>query len=525
MLTETLASRATDPTPAAPAGDMRPHAVLIGSGFGGLAAAVRLGARGYRVTVLEKQDRAGGRAMVFRQDGFVFDAGPTIITAPFLLEELWALCGRKMADDVTLVPLDPFYRLMFADGSHMDCNGDTAAMESEVNRLSPADLSGYRRFMAKSRAIYEYGFEKLGFMPFGSLWDMARTIPKMAMLRADQSVHGLVSRMVKDERLRIALSFHPLFIGGSPFSATAIYCLVSHLEKKYGVHFAVGGTGELVRGLVSLLKGQGSHLRLNAEVAEITVSGGAANGVVLANGETIKAEIVVSNADMGWTYRTLLAKAPRKRWSDRKITRTRHSMSVFVWYFGTNRRYENVPHHTILLGPRYRELIKDIFTRKILAEDFSLYLHRPTATDPAMAPEGCDGFYVLSPVPHLGSGTDWNEMAEPYRKRIQQHLEERLLPGLGEAIVSSRVITPLHFRDELLSTHGAAFGIEPLMTQSAYFRPHNRSEDIRNLFLVGAGTHPGAGVPGVITSAKILDKVVPHASQFHASQFHANQSR
>jgi phytoene desaturase len=351
-------------------------------------------------------------------------------------------------------------------------------------------------------------------MPFGNIWDMVKTLPKMAMLRADRSVHGLVASMFKDERLRIAFSFHPLFIGGNPFSSTAIYCLVSHLEKLYGVHFAMGGTGELVRGMVSLMQGQGSTLRLNAEVGEILVADGTAKGVKLQSGEMIYADIVVSNADMGWTYSKLLAKAPRRRWTDRKIARTHHSMSCFVWYFGTNRRYEDVPHHTILLGPRYKDLLRDIFKRKVLAEDFSLYLHRPTASDPSMAPEGGDAFYVLSPVPHLASGTDWAQMAETYRRKIEAALEERLLPGLKDAVVSSRMMTPQDFQDRLLSTHGAAFGIEPVMTQSAYFRPHNRSEDVKNLFLVGAGTHPGAGVPGVITSAKILEQVIPHVSAF-----------
>jgi len=335
----------------------------------------------------------------------------------------------------------------------------------------------------------------------------------MARLRADRSVHGLAARHVADERLRMALSFHPLFIGGNPFSATAIYALVLHLERKFGVHFAHGGTGALVSGLVDLLEGQGSTIRYGAQVAEITVERGAATGVRLDDGEAVAADIVVSNADAAYTYGTLLRSHTRKRWSDRKLARARYSMSLVVWYFGTNRLYEDVLHHTILFGPRYRGLIDDIFDKKTLGEDFSLYLHRPTASDPGLAPAGCEAFYVLVPVPNLQGETDWTSAAEPFRARIQQRLEETLLPGLSDSLVTSRLMTPLDFRDELLSVHGAAFGLEPRLLQSAWFRPHNLSEEVERLYLVGAGTHPGAGLPGVLSSAKILDTVVPHATE------------
>jgi phytoene desaturase len=489
-----------------------PHAVVIGSGFGGLAAAIRLGARGYRVTVLERLDQAGGRAAVFRQDGFTFDAGPTIITAPFLFEELWQLCGRTLADDVELRALDLFYRILFDDGTRFDCRADPDAMRREVLRLAPGDATGYERFMRHSEEIFRIGFEQLGDVPFNSLADMASVAPDLLRLGGLRSVYGAVSKYVRHPHLRFALSFHPLFVGGNPFSTTSIYCLISFLERRWGVHFAMGGTGALVRGLVGLIQGQGGRIRYEAEVEEIVVAGGRATGVRLASGETVAADIVVSNADTAWTYQKLLAKTGRKRWSDRKLAGSRHSMSLFVWYFGTNRRYDDVPHHTILLGPRYRELIRDIFERKILAEDFSLYLHRPTATDPSLAPPGCDAFYVLSPVPHLDSGTDWARQAEPYRRAIERRLSETLLPGLDRTVVSSRLFTPQDFRDRLLSVKGAAFGFEPVLTQSAWFRPHNRSEDVDRLYLVGAGTHPGAGVPGVLSSARILDTVVPHAS-------------
>jgi phytoene desaturase len=487
----------------------RPHAIVIGSGFGGLAAAIRLGARGYRVTVLERLEQAGGRAAVFRQDGFVFDAGPTIITAPFLFEELWTLCGRKMSDDVTLKALDLFYRIMFDDGGHLDCMADAEAMRREVARIAPDDLEGYARFMRHSEAIFRIGFEKLGHVPFGSLTDMLKVAPDLARLRGDRSVHATVAKYVRHPYLRFALSFHPLFVGGNPFTTTSIYCLIAFLERHWGVHFAMGGTGRLVSGLVGLIAGQGNAIRYHSEVSEITVVNGRATGVRLASGETLAADVVVSNADAAWTYQKLLAKAPRKRWTDARLDDARHSMSLFVWYFGTAKKYPAVPHHTILLGPRYRELITDIFERKLLAEDFSLYLHRPTATDPSLAPDGCDAFYVLSPVPHLDSGVDWTARAEQYRRAIAARLSQSLLPGLQEQIVTSRVFTPQDFRDRLLSVKGAAFGLEPVLTQSAWFRPHNRSEDVERLYLVGSGTHPGAGVPGVLSAARILDRVVP----------------
>ncbi len=503
--------------PAAPAlrgVDRRPHAAVIGSGFGGLAAAVRLGARGYRVTVLEKRDQLGGRAGVHRQDGFTFDAGPTIVTAPFLFEELWQLCGRRLADDVELRPVSPFYAIRFADGETFRYTGDPAAMRAEVARFAPGDVDGYGRFMAASEAIFRVGFEKLGDVPFSSWWDMARIIPAMARLRSHRSVHGLVSSFIKDERLRTVFSFHPLLIGGNPFTASSIYCLIAFLERRWGVHFAMGGTGRLVSGLAGLIEGQGGTLRTGAGVAEILVEGGRATGVALASGERVAADIVVSNADSASTYRRLLAPEHRRRWSNRRLARSRYSMGLFVWYFGTNRRYEDVEHHTILLGPRYRELLADIFGAKVLADDFSLYLHRPTATDPTLAPPDCDAFYVLSPVPHLGSGTDWSRQAEPYRRAIARLLGETLLPGLEANVVSSRVTTPQDFHDDLSSENGAAFGLEPVLWQSAWFRPHNRSEEVGNLFLVGAGTHPGAGLPGVLSSARILDRVVPEVHAF-----------
>jgi len=492
----------------------RPRAAVIGSGFGGLAAAVRLGARGYRVTVLEKLNAPGGRASVFRQDGFTFDAGPTIVTAPFLFEQLWALAGRRMRDDVELRAISPFYQIRFHDGEVFNASGDESAMRAEVARFNPSDVAGFERFMRRSEDICRVGFEQLGDAPFSSIGDMARIAGDFVRLEGHRSVYGLVSKYIRDERLRTVFSFHPLLIGGSPFRASAIYCLIPFLEKRWGVHFPLGGTGSLVKGLVDLIRSQGGELRCGEEVESILVEHGVAVGVALASGESIHTNIVVSDADSAWTYRRLVPAVWRKRWTDHKIDRARYSMGLFVWYFGVDRRYEDVAHHTILLGPRYRELLRDIFDRKRLASDFSLYLHRPTATDPSLAPRGCDAFYVLSPVPNLDGGQNWGAEAEPYRKSIERALEASILPGLSQVIVTSRVSTPLDFESRLNAYRGAGFGLEPILTQSAWFRPHNASEDVRNLFLVGAGTHPGAGLPGVLSSARVLDKVVPHASVF-----------
>lgn len=505
----------TASTPAAPPGAIphrAPHAVVIGSGFGGLAAAVRLGARGYRVTVFEKLDAPGGRAYVFRQDGFTFDAGPTIVTAPFLFEELWRLCGRRLADDLELRALPHFYRIRFDDGEVFDYSGDPAAMRAEVARLSPGDVDGFERFMAVSQEIYATGFEQLGDVPFSSWTDMARVLPKLVRLAGHRSVHSLVARYIKHPKLRIVFSFHPLLIGGNPFRASSVYALIAFLERRWGIHFAMGGTGRLVAGLVGLIERQGGTVNCGQEVAAITLKGRVATGVRLASGAEIPADIVVSNADTAWTYRYLLPPGAARRWAERRLERARYSMGLFVWYFGTARRYPQVPHHTLVLGPRYRELLADIFERKVLAPDFSLYLHRPTATDPSLAPAGCDAFYVLSPVPNLESGTDWSRQAEPYRRAIARRLSETLLPDLESRIVTSRTMTPKDFETRLLSYRGAGFGLEPVLSQSAWFRPHNRSEDIERLYMVGAGTHPGAGLPGVLSSAKILDRVVPHAS-------------
>jgi len=458
-----------------------PKAIVIGSGFGGLAAAIRLSCKGYDVQVLEKLDAPGGRAYVHRQDGFTFDGGPTIITAPQLLEELWTLCGKRMADDITLKPMEPFYRIRFDDGSWFDYSGDEATMRREVERFCPADLPGFDRFIAAADQACKLGFEDLGGMPFNSFSDLLAALPSMVKMMAWESLYTLVSRHISDPKLRIVFSFHPLLIGGNPFAVTRVYSLINTLERRWGVHWAMGGTGALVMGLVNLLSERGVTVRCNAPVTRINVEQGRARSVTLENGEQLDADIVVSNGDPAWTYRYLIDAKHRRHWTDRKVARGKYSMSLFVWYFGTNRRYHDVPHHMIMLGPRYRELLDDIFKHHHLSDDYSLYLHRPSASDPSLAPDGCDAFYVLAPVPHLGSGTDWSHDAERFRQSIQRHLENTVMPDLGQHVVTSKLMTPQDFQDRLWSYQGAAFGLEPILLQSAWFRPHNRSEDVEGL--------------------------------------------
>ena len=487
----------------------KPSAIVIGSGFGGLAAAIRLSCKGYHVQVLEKLNAPGGRASVHKQDGFTFDAGPTIITAPYLLEELWTLCGRTFTHDITLKAMEPFYRIRFDDGTWFDYSGNDKTMRAEIARFASDDLAGYDRFMVEANMAHKLGFEDLGGVTFDTIWDLLAAVPNMVRMRAWRSIYALVAKHIQNPKLRMVFSFHPLLIGGNPFSVTSVYSLINTLERRFGVHWAMGGTGALIKGLVKLLEERGAQVRCDAPVTRILIENGRAVGVELENGEQLKSDIVVSNADTAWTYKNLVDKKYRNHWTDRKIANGKYSMSLFVWYFGTKKQYHDVPHHMIMLGPRYRELLTDIFKRHKLADDFSLYLHRPSASDPSVAPAGCDAFYVLAPVPHLGSGTDWSTQAEPFRQSIQDLLEKTVMPGLGAEVISQKLMTPQDFKDWLWSYQGAAFGLEPLLLQSAWFRPHNRSEDVPGLYMVGAGTHPGAGVPGVLMSAKTLEKVIP----------------
>ena len=492
---------------------MNRRAVVVGAGFGGLAAAIRLRVRGYRVTVVEALDQPGGRARVFRRDGFTFDAGPTVITAPHLIAELFQLAGRDPRDYYTLVPVDPFYRILFHDGGQLDYVGDEERLLAQIATFDRRDVDGYRRMARAAERIFDVGFTQLADQPFDSPWDMARVVPQMLRLQSWRSVHSLVASYIKDERLRQAFTFEPLLVGGDPFRTSSIYLLIHWLERKWGVHFAMGGTTSIISALVRLLREMDVELRLGCPVEEIETRNGRVTGVRLWNNERIAADTVVANADPSWVYSRMLPGEPQAKSS---AARVRQSMSLFVGYFGARRQYPEIAHHTILLGPRYRELLRDIFERRVLARDFSLYLHAPTRTDASLAPAGCEAFYVLSPVPNNKSGIDWKQVGPAYFESIMESVEQRLLPGLRESLATSFTMTPQDFAESLRSVDGAAFGPEPVLTQSAYFRYHNRA-GVGGLYFVGAGTHPGAGVPGVLSSAKVLERVLPSVSPRPAS--------
>jgi phytoene desaturase len=479
------------------------RAVVIGAGFGGLALAIRLQASGIQTTLLEKRDKPGGRAYVYQTQGFVFDAGPTVITDPSCIEELFAAAGKRMADYVEMLPVAPFYRLCWEDGSHFDYANDQEALDRQIHARNPADVEGYRRFLAYSKAVFAEGYLKLGAVPFLSFRDMIAAGPQLARLQAWRSVYGMVARFIQDEQLRQAFSFHSLLVGGNPFATSSIYTLIHALEREWGVWFPRGGTGALVRALVRLFEDIGGRIELNAAVARIDVDGGLASGVRLEDGRLFAADAVASNADVVHTYAKLLGQHPRGASQGAALAKKKFSNSLFVLYFGLDQHHSQLRHHTVCFGPRYRELIRDIFKGQTLAEDFSLYLHAPCVTDPSLAPPGCGSHYVLAPVPHLGNAPiDWDTEGPKYRDRIFDYLERRYMPGLRSQLVTSRIFTPLDFRDQLNAHLGSAFSLEPLLTQSAWFRPHNRDAELANLYLVGAGTHPGAGVPGVIGSAK-----------------------
>ena len=493
-------------------------AVIIGSGFGGLATGIRLQAKGYKTKIFERLDQPGGRASVFKQDGFTFDAGPTIVTAPFLLEELWELAGKKFSNAVDLRRMDPFYRIRFDDGSYFDYSGDHEKMKGEIAKIAPDEVSAYDSFMHEAEKCYSLGYEQLGNFPYNSVKDLFDSVPSMIKMRAWQSIYQMVSKFFMNDKLRRVFSFHPLLIGGNPMAVTCVYSLIAALERKYGVHSAMGGTTSIISEMVKLFEQLGGELVLNSQVSKINIENRKVLGLTLQNGTVVDSEIVISNADTAWTYQNLIDGEHRKTWTNKKLSQSKYSMSLYVWYFGTKKKYDDVLHHTILLGPKNKSLLKNIFKLKSLSKEFSLYLHRPTATDPSLAPEGCDSFYVLSPVPNLEGNIDWTCIVENYKSSILEYLEGSILPGLGKHIISERQMTPYDFRDRYLAYNGAAFGMEPVLTQSAWFRPHNKSEDIEGLFFVGAGTHPGAGIPGVLTSAKLLDQVIPKPEKVTAEQ-------
>jgi phytoene desaturase len=500
--------------PEAPAADggrvTGKRAAVIGSGFGGLAVAIRLQTAGFQTTLFEANDQPGGRASVLSEAGFTFDAGPTVITAPHCLEELFREAGRSMSDYVELLPVTPFYRLIWDDGDSFDYTGDAASMRAAIGKRNPRDVAGYERFVAYAKRVFEKGYLELAATPFLRFSDMVRVAPQLARLRADRSVYSTVSRFVQDEHLRQALSFHTLLVGGNPFETSAIYTLIHYLEREWGVFFPRGGTSALVRALVKLFNELGGVLALSTPVEGVRVL---RNGVTQHEVRSPRGaelfDLVVSNADLHHTYKQLFAEEPAAQRTTRRLEALDWSMGLFVLYFGTNRSYrDSVAHHTVLFGPRYRALLDEIFHGSALPDDFSLYLHAPTVTDASLAPAGCDSFYVLSPVPHLGHAPlPWSELAPVYADRILAALEV-LLPDLRKHVVVQRYRTPETFRDEWNAYQGSAFSCAPKLTQSAWFRPHNRDPHIPGLYLVGAGTHPGAGVPGVVNSAKATARII-----------------
>ncbi len=487
---------------------MTKKVIVIGSGFGGLAAALRLKSKGFEVAIFEKHPDLGGRARVFKKGNFVFDAGPTVITAPYLLEELFKLFKKDIKNYVNIIPLKLWYRFVFNDGYSFDYSGDDKEMEKQIIDLSPKDLIGYRRLLKFTSKIFDKGFTELSDKPFNNFLFMSKQIPSLLKLKSYKSVYSLVSNFVESEKLRRVLSMHPLLVGGNPFSTTSIYTLILFLEKKWGIHYALGGTGKIVEALETLMNEEGIKIYKRSNVDEIIIQDNKVSGIK-SNGEIHNCDYVVCNSDPPNTYNNLIKNKKNYNFLfNLKMKRMNYSMGLFVYYFGTKKKYENVAHHTICFGKSYKEHLKKIFNKKVLSEDISFYLHRPSATDPSMAPKNHDAFYVLVPVPNNLSKINWKNEGEKFKNLVINKMSESILPKLKDNIVEDFYLTPDYFEKELSTLHGSGFSIQPKFSQSAFFRFHNRSEVIKNLFFVGAGTHPGAGVPGVLSSAKVLDKVL-----------------
>jgi len=501
--------------PHIPVRDGAHHAVVIGSGFGGIASALRLRARGMRVTLVDRLPELGGRARTFRRDGFVFDAGPTVITAPYLLMELFELFGERLEDAVDLRPIWPWYRVAWDDGQTFDYGGGPEQMCAEIARLSPRDQDGYMRMLRRAESIYKVGYERLGDHPFDRASDMVRAVPHMIRLGARRSMYSFVARHIKNERLRQVFTFQPLLVGGNPFTTSCIYALIQPLEQRFGVHYAMGGTSALIRALGGLLDRAGVDVVLGDDVERVGTQGDAVRGVTLGSGRTIDADLVVSNADPVTLYTKMLPDRGPHGPTSRRAASMKLSMGLFVSYFGTSTQYPDLAHHTILLSDRYKSLLSDVFDRGVVPHDPSLYVHAPTRTDPSMAPEGHECFYALAPVPHLGHNDAWSDdERERFHDLVLDRIEARLAPGLRDAMATRFCVTPRYFRDELRSPCGAGFSVRPTLTQSAYFRFHNRCPHYKNLFLVGAGTHPGAGIPGTLCTAKTMERALDREGVF-----------
>lgn len=484
-------------------------AVVIGSGFGGLAIAIRLQHKGVQTTVLEKRDKAGGRAYVIEEEGFKFDCGPTIITAPYLMEELFELCGKKAKNYYSLTPLSPYYRVYFEDKTYFDYSGDIEHQKKEVERIDPDDVGGYERFVKDTNKILKRGYIELGDYAFQGIWDMIKIAPDLIGLDVIKDMYSFASKYFKNEHLRRVFSFHSLLIGGNPLNVSAIYALIPALERRWGVHFAMGGTGALINALLRLFTEIGGKIMYRSEVSEIVTKASHASAVNTKKGAQYLADIVVSNAGFAHTYKDLISENSRKVNTNKKILKKHYSMSAFVLFFGFKKTAQtDLLHHNIILSKHYKELLNDIFKNYTLSDEFSQYLHIPTITDPNLAPNGCHAAYTLIPVPNLTARINWTTERNSFETKIIDFLDKHYIKELKKNLVFTKSFTPLDFKSELNAFLGTGWGVEPRLTQSASFRPHNRSEDIKNLYLVGASTQPGAGVPGVLTTAKITDKLI-----------------
>lgn len=487
-------------------------AIVIGAGLGGIASALRLRAKGYDVSLLERGDSLGGRARAFKQDGHTFDAGPSVITAPYLIHELFELFGKDPREYIDIVSLEHWYRYTFPDKTHFDYVQNQEQLLENIRQIEPGDVDGYLKLLKFSESVFGKGFEELGDKPFTTLRALMKHLPELMRIGFYKSVHRVVSENIKSDKLRQVFTTQPLLVGGDPYKTTSIYLLILFLEHKYGCHFSMGGTHAMVNGLERLMIEVGIDIQFNSTVTAIKTQHKKVVSVEVNDKENIKCDLAVYNGDPAYAYHHLIKKSDRKRWPNIRLNTLKYSMGLCVLYFGTDKQYPDVPLHTISYGDTYKPLLKDVFHRHKYNSDLSLYLYRPTAMDKSLAPEGCDSFYALAPVPNLQSGMDWDIEVDKVRNRIVNLLEERTLPGLSDSISTEKVITPNYFQHELLSKHGAGFSIQPIFTQSAYFRFHNKSQDVDGLYFVGAGTHPGAGIPGVLSSAKLIDHMIPGAA-------------
>ena len=488
---------------------MTKKVIVVGSGFGGLASALRLKSKGYDVTLVEKHPDLGGRARVFKRGNFIYDGGPTVITAPYLFDELFSLFGKKISDYVKIVPLSLWYRFVFSDGDTFDYSGEEKLMEKEIKKFSDKDFKGYNDLVNFTEKIFNKGFTDLSDKPFNNLSFMLKQIPSLLKLKSYKSVYELVSSYISNEKLRRVFSMHPLLVGGNPFTTTSIYTLILFLEKKWGIHYSMGGTGEVVKALEKLMVEEGIKIIKDAEVTEIIAKDKNVKAVKINNSKIMDCNYIVCNSDPPNVYKNLIKSENNYNFLfKQKMKRMDYSMGLFVYYFGSKKQYKNVAHHTIYFGKSYEEHLEKIFEKKIISEDISYYLHRPSATDANMAPDGQDAFYVLVPVPNNLSNINWSVEGEKFKNLILDKMDKSVLPGIKDNVVSDFYLTPDYFEKDLSTLHGSGFSIQPKFSQSAYFRFHNQSEIFNNLYFVGAGTHPGAGIPGVISSAKVLDNIL-----------------